>query len=343
MRTKIICTVGPATDTPEMIEQLALNGMDVMRCNFAHCLHEEYKQRYDILQKINKKHGLDVKIQADLRGPSIRLGENIPKKGIVVKEGDILKFATEPAENKQPDELIINDPYLHADVSKGEPMLIESGMIELVITKVMPKKQRFEAKVKIGGVIYRKKAINLPTTKLTTLPITEKDIKDLEYVLSVGVDYVALSFVGCATDLQRIRDIVGERDVKIMAKIERKEALNNINEIINASDVVIVARGDLGVETPYEELPIIQKQLVKKCQHFLKPTVIATQMLKNMCKSPYPTRAEVSDIANAVFDGAHFVWLSDETANGDYPVEALKVMKKVVERTDGFLDSCNII
>jgi pyruvate kinase len=343
MKTKIICTIGPATDTEEMIERLALNGMDVMRCNFAHCKHDEYKDRYETIQKINKKYNLNVKIQADLRGPSIRLGENIPKEGIEVKEGDVLKFVTIPGEDKKPDELIVNDPYLHADVSIGEPMLIESGMIELEITKVMPEKHRFEAKVKIGGTIYPRKALNLPVTKLTTSSVTEKDIKDLEYVLSVGVDYVALSFVGSASDIQKIKDVIGDRPVKIMSKIERREALNNIDEIIEASDVIIVARGDLGVETPFEELPIIQKQLIRKCHSYLKPAVVATQMLKNMCKSPYPTRAEVSDIANAVFDGAHYVWLSDETANGDYPIEALKVMKKVIEKTDSFLDGCSIL
>lgn len=343
MKTKIICTVGPATETKEKIEELALAGMDVMRCNFAHCTFDEYKQRYDDLKEVNKKHGLDVKIQADLRGPSIRLGENIPKEGLTVKEGDILKFVTMPCQDKKPDELIINDPYLHADITVGDPLLIESGMLELEITKVQPNSHKFEAKVKIGGIIFPRKALNLPTTKLTTSSVTEKDIKDLEYVLSVGVDLVALSFVGCAGDIKKIKDVIGDRPVKIMSKIERREALNNIDEIIEASDVVIVARGDLGVETPYEELPIIQKQLIRKCQEHLKPAVVATQMLKNMMTSPYPTRAEISDIANAVFDGAHYIWLSDETTVGKYPVEAVKVMRKVANSINNYLDGCKIM
>lgn len=337
MRTKVICTIGPKTDTKEMIEELALNGMDIMRCNFAHCTFPEYKMRYDTIKEINKKYGLNVKIQADLRGPSIRLGENISKEGIKVNEGDVVKFVTEPCKEKQADELIVTDPYLHADISIGDPLLIESGMIELEITKASKDSHKFEAKVVIGGTIYPKKALNLPTTKLTTSSVTEKDIRDLEYALSVGVDYVALSFVGCADDIKKIKDIIGDRPVKIMSKIERREALNNIDEIIDSSDIVIIARGDLGVETPYYELPILQKQLIRKCHQHTKPVVVATQMLKHMCESPYPTRAEISDIANAVFDGAHCVWLSDETATGDYPLLALKVMKKVTNRIDAYL------
>ena len=342
MTTKIIATIGPSSDTPEMIEKLALAGMDVMRNNFAHCTYDEYRARFDIIKKVNKKHGLDVKIQADLAGPSIRLGDNIPKKGIKVKEGDTVKFVTAPCDHKKPDELIVNDPYLHADVKVGDPLLIESGMIELIITKIDPDSHKFEGKVLIGGVIYPRKNLNLPITKLTTSSITEKDLRDLDYVLSVGADFVALSFVGSAEDLNLIRKKIGDRPVKIMAKIERREAIININEIIEASDIVIIARGDLGVEMPYEQLPIIQKRLLRKSYQHLKPAVVATQMLKNMTASLYPTRAEVSDIANAIFEGAHYVWLSDETANGDYPLEALKVMKKVVDATDGYVEGCAI-
>ncbi len=315
--------------------------MDIMRNNFAHCTYDEYKARYDTLKEINKKHGLNVKIQADLRGPSIRLGENIPTKGLKAKEGEIFKFVTTPGEDKQPDELIVTDPYLHADVNVGDPMLIESGMIELEITKVDPDNHKFEAKVLVGGIIYPRKAINLPTTKLTTSSITEKDLRDLDYVLGVGVDYVALSFVGSADELNLIREKIGDKPVKIMSKIERREAIVNIDSIIEASDVVIIARGDLGVEMPYEQLPILQKRILRKSHQSLKPAVVATQMLKNMTKAPYPTRAEVSDIANAVFDGAHYVWLSDETANGDYPLEALKVLKKTIVAADHYMEGCS--
>lgn len=340
MKTKIICTIGPSSDTPAMIEQLALNGMDVMRNNFAHCTYPEYKNRYKIIKSINEKHGLNVLIQADLKGPSIRLGENIPKKGLRVREGDTLQFVTEPCDDKKKTDLIVNDPYLHADVRVGDPMLIESGMIELVIIEVGVNSHKFKARVTIGGTIFPRKAINLPNTKLTTTSITDKDIADLEYVLSVGVDIVALSFVSNKEDLLRIRKLTGRNKVQVWAKIERREALNNLDEIIEVADGIIVARGDLGVETPFEELPIIQKRIIRKCMQHLTPAIVATQMLKNMTTSPYPTRAEVSDIANAIYDGAHYVWLSDETANGEYPLEALQVMKKVSSKVDGYLDSC---
>jgi len=342
MKTKIIATIGPSTDNYEMIEQLALAGMDIMRNNFAHCTYDEYRRRYSDIKKINKKHGLDVKIQADLRGPSIRLGENIPEEGIDVKEGQILTFVTEPCKDKKPNEIIVTDPYLHADVKKGDPMLIESGMIELIIIETGKDSHKFKAKVTVGGIIRKRKAINLPTTKLTTSSITEKDIKDLEFALSVGVDYAAISFVSNKEEIAKIRKVIGEKPVEIMAKIERREALNNLDEIVDAADLIIVARGDLGVETPYYELPIMQKRIIRKCQQYLKPSVVATQMLKHMMESPYPTRAEISDIAHAIFDGAHYVWLSDETAAGKYPIEAIKVMRRVADSVDRYLDSCTI-
>lgn len=339
MKTRIIATIGPKSDTPEMIENLALAGMNIARNNFAHCTFDEYKSRYNIIKKINKKHGLNVKLQADLRGPIIRLGGIIPDEGIEVREGQILKFVTIPCKNKLSDEIVVDDPYLHTDVKKGDPMLIASGAIELIISKTTADSHKFQAKVIRGGIIYPRKAVNLPTTKLTTSSITEKDVKDLKFVLKTGVDCVAVSFVSTAEDIQKVRKIIGNKPVEIYAKIERREALNNIDEIIQASDGVIVARGDLGVEIPFEEVPIVQRQLIAKCQRYLKPVIVATQMLSNMVKTPIPTRAEVSDIANAIFDGAHIVWLSDETANGNYPLEAIQVMKKVVHKVDGYLNN----
>ena len=338
MNTKIIATIGPASDKPETIEQMALLGANVLRNNFAHCTFDEYQTRFATIKKINEKHKLDIKVQVDLRGPVIRIGENIPKSGMIVKEGEILTFVTAPCQDKKPGEIIVDDPYLHADIQSGDPMLIESGMIELIIVEQDKDSHKFKAKVTVGGTIFPKKAINLPTTKLTTCSITDKDIKDLEFVLSVGVDIVALSFVSNKEDIEYLRKLINDKKVQIWAKIERREAIKNIDEIIESADGIIVARGDLGVETPFEQLPILQKNIVRKCLQSLKPAVVATQMLKNMTTSPYPTRAEVSDIANAILDGAHYVWLSDETANGQYPLEALKVMKKVTEAVDNYLD-----
>jgi len=340
IKTKIIATLGPSTDSPEMIERLALAGVDIMRCNFAHCKYDEYKERYQAIKKINEKHGLDVKIQADLRGPSIRLGENIPVEGLEVKEGQILTFVTEPCKEKKAGELIVTDPYLHADVKVGDQLLIESGMLELVIVEAGKDSHKFKAKVIIGGTIYPRKALNLPSTKLTTSSITEKDLRDLDFVLSAGVDYVAISFVSNAEEVLKVKKIIGDKPVEVMSKIERREAITNLDGIIDASDIIIIARGDLGVEMPFDQLPIIQRQILRKCHQHLKPAVVATQMLKHMIDSPYPTRAEVSDIAHAIFDGAHYIWLSDETTVGKYPVETVKTMRKVADTIDQYMESC---
>ena len=298
--------------------------------------------RKEILDSINHKHKLNIKIQADLRGPVIRIGSNIPEEGIDVKDGQILKFVTLPCHNKKVDEIEIDDPYLHADVKVGDPMLIGNGLIELEISRVFPDNHKFEARVIIGGLIFPRKGINLPITKLTTSSFTEKDISDLRHALKVGVDYVAMSFVSNANDLIKIRKLIGRKKVSVFSKIERREALVNLNEIIDASDGIIIARGDLGVEIPFEELPIFQKRIIRKCQRALKPVIVATQMLSSMVKNPIPTRAEVSDIANAIFEGAQYVWLSDETANGQYPVESVKAMKRIVEATDNYLDRCSV-
>jgi pyruvate kinase len=338
MKTKIIATIGPSSDSPEMIEKLILSGADVLRNNFAHCTFDEYSSRVATIKQLNEKYDKNTKIQVDLRGPVIRIGGNVPKEGILTKEGDVLKFVTKPCKEKQDNEIIVDDPYLHADIEIGDPMLIESGMIELEIIETKKNSHKFKAKVKIGGLILPNKAINLPTTKLTTSSITEKDINDLKYVMSVGVDIVALSFVAKKDDIDLLRKLINDNTVEVWAKIERREALINIDEIIASSDAIIVARGDLGVETPFEFLPILQKNIVRKCQQSLKPAIVATQMLKNMTTSAYPTRAEVSDIANAIFDGAHYVWLSDETANGQHPIEAIRVMKKVVDAVDQHLN-----
>ncbi|HOX41428.1 MAG TPA: pyruvate kinase, partial [bacterium] len=279
MTTEIICTIGPASHSKEMIEKLALSGMNILRNNFAHCTFSEYEERLAIVKEINKKHGLNVKMQQDLRGPIIRLGGDIPVEGISVDSGDILNFVTTPCKDKSEGDLVIDDPYLHVDVKKNEPILIASGALELVITNVIPERHRFSAKVIRGGVIYPRKAVNLPTTKLTTSSLTEKDIRDLKFALKTGVDFVAMSFVSSAEDIEKIRKIIGDHPVQIFAKIERREALNNIDEIIQASDGIIVARGDLGVEIPFEEVPVVQKRIISKCQRYLKPVIVATNAL----------------------------------------------------------------
>lgn len=336
MTTGIIATIGPASDTEKTFRSLVKSGMTVVRCNFSHCQPDEYRARYKMVKDYNRKNGTDVKILADLRGPRIRVGV-VPEGGISVKNGQEVTFVAAEAKDIRENEIPVDDPYLHVDVTKGDPILIESGMIELVVTKTMPKQHRFKAKVMVGGVIRSKKGINAPTTNLSTPAFTDKDAKDLKFILKTGVDLVALSFVSSAEDIMRVKKIIGKRPVQVIAKIERRSALQNLDSIIDASDGVMIARGDLGVEIPDCEVPIVQKQVVRKCHLYMKPAIVATQMMSSMVDNPFPTRAEVSDVANAVFEGAHLVMLSDETANGSYPVEAVSTMRKIVTTAEQHL------
>lgn len=336
MTTKIIATIGPISDTPRMIAQMADAGMTILRCNFSHCTEAEYKARYKIVKEYNKKNNKHLQILADLRGPRLRIG-NIPDEGITVRKGEVITFVTNPGKNKTESEIPVDDEYLHADVKKGDIILIGNGVIELVVEKTMAATHRIVAKVVIPGTIYPRKGLNLPTTRLTTPAFTDKDRQDLKFILKTGADIVALSFVQDAADILRVRKIIGRRPIKIVAKIERREALNNIDEIIDAADGIMVARGDLGVEIPDEEVPIVQKQIIRKCHIKMKPVIVATQMLSSMTANPFPTRAEVSDVANAVFDGAHIIMLSDETAGGQFPLESVKAMKRIAKKAEEFL------
>lgn len=336
MTTGIIATIGPSSDTLKTFTALAKEGMDIVRCNFSHCKYDEYKARLKMVREYNQRHGANLKILADLQGPRIRIGA-VAEEGIVVKPGQAVTFVAVAAPDRQPEEIPVDDPYLHIDVSKGDPMLISSGAIELIVTKTFPKNHRFIAKVVVGGTIFSRKGINVPATNLSAPAFTKKDLADLKFVLKAGVDLVALSFVSDEQDILRVKKIIGRRPVGVIAKIERRAALTNIDAIIAASDGVMVARGDLGVEIPDDEVPIVQKQIVRKCHLHMKPAIVATQMLSTMVDNPFPTRAEVSDVANAVFEGAHNVMLSDETANGHYPVQAVKTMRKIVTTTEAHL------
>jgi len=337
MTTKIIATVGPTSQSSGMITKLAKSGMNIMRCNFSHCTYAEYKERRQIALAYEKKYGEKIQLLADLRGPRIRVGF-MPDDGVDIKKGQLVTFVTTPAKDKKADEIEIDDSYLHADVAKGDIVLIANGAMELVVETTSPAKHRFTARVLDGGTIYSKKGINLPTTRLTTPAFTDKDKKDLKFVIKTGVDMVALSFVQDAKDIERVKKIIGKRPISVIAKVERREAVKNINEIISAADGIMVARGDLGVEIPDEEVPIVQKKIIRKCHLKMKPVIVATQMLSSMVHNSFPTRAEVSDVANAVFEGAHVVMLSDETANGDYPLEAVKTMRRVASKAEEYLD-----
>lgn len=335
MTTDIICTIGPKSSTHEIISAMAESGMTILRNNFSHCKTNEYLSRIEAVKLIKQDTGQEIKILADLQGPRIRV-KGVPEEGIPVSKGTKLTFVTTGGE-LQTGEIGVDDPYLHSDVKIGDAILIASGAIETIVKAVDVPNFRIYVEVVNEGIIYPNKGLNMPTTKLTTSAITEKDKADIGFLMDQPFDYVALSFVQCAKDIAELRELFIGREIKVVAKIECQEAMKNIEEIIEAADMIMIGRGDLAVEMPFYEVPVAQKQIIRMCQKALKPVVVATQMLLSMMSEPTPTRAEVSDIANAVFDGAHAVMLSDETANGSYPVECVKTMKLITDRAEEFM------
>lgn len=323
-RTKIIATIGPATEKPEMISLLIKAGVNVFRQNFSHDVHEAHGKRIKNIRKVSKKLNMPVAILADLQGPKIRVGF-LPDEGVELKAGQNIVLTSQKPEKG---EIPVQYKKLPQDVSKGDIILLDDGKLELV---VLSKTQvRVSAKVVIGGILRPFKGINLPTASVSTSALSVKDKNDLNFVLGLGVDYIALSFVQSAKDILNLRKVLDKSKAKIkpgiIAKVERHEAVKNIDEIIEAADAVMVARGDLGVELLTEKVPVIQKEIIKKSLSVGKPVIVATQMLESMIENPRPTRAEVSDIANAIIDGADAVMLSAETSVGKYPLEAVQSM-----------------
>ena len=329
MRTKIIATIGPKSESPVMIKKLVSAGMNIARMNFSHCTQKEFIGRSNILHKLTARSKQKVLIMQDLQGPRLRVGSVNPE-GVELREGQKAVFTTN---HKDEGAIHIDDPYLHLDITPGDPMFLANGAIECKIRKVA--KSLIQADVIRGGRFFSHVAVNVPRTKLTTSGLTKKDIKDVRFALSHGVDYIALSFVQSADDVKKLRGIVGGK-AKIIAKIERRIALSHVDSIIQASDGIMIARGDLGAELPVEEVPFVQKNLIRHAAWHNKPAIVATQMLFSMVDHPHPTRAEVSDIANAVWDGADAVMLSDETASGLYPFEALSSMARIVKKTEHY-------
>lgn len=334
MRTKIVCTIGPNTESDEKIKELINGGMNIARLNFSHDTHQNHGSRIDRIRKWSKKLKKKVEILCDLQGPKIRIADfsNPPRK---INDGQKIVLTSSIAEKLEKNELMIQDPYVHSDVKPKDLILIDDGSIELMVEKVV--EHKIFCKVICGGKIYPKKGVNLPLTKTTTSSLTDKDFKDLEFILTKNPEWVAISFVQTKDDVNQLKILLGKNKIKIMCKIETAKAYENIDSIIQVADAIMVARGDLGVEMPIEKLPIIQKQIIKRCNYDAKPVVTATHMLSSMVFSPFPTRAEVTDIANAVYDGTDAVMLSNETTIGNYPVEALKTMVKIVAATEDYL------
>ena len=333
-KTKIICTMGPNTNDESLMRKLVQNGMDIARFNFSHGDHEEQKGRMDMLKKIREEENKPIAILLDTKGPEIRTGVLKDGKKVQLEAGETFTLTTDEIVG---DNKIVSITYkgLVEDVKAGSTILIDDGLIEL---KVKDKKgNNINCEVVNGGELGEKKGVNVPNVAIRLPAITDKDRDDLKFGVEQGVDFIAASFVRNAECILEIKSFLRECKapyIPVIAKIENFEAIKNIDEIIRCADGIMVARGDLGVEIPAEEVPYLQKTIIQKCNDNFKPVITATQMLDSMIRNPRPTRAEVTDVANAIYDGTDVVMLSGETANGKYPLEALKMMVKIAERTE---------
>ncbi|HEY1166221.1 MAG TPA: pyruvate kinase [Chitinophaga sp.] len=328
-KTKIVATVGPACDTYEKLLALVQAGVNVFRLNFSHGSHEDKARIIQHIRQINTTEPYNVAILADLQGPKLRVGE-IENNALPLKAGDILTFVNEKVVGTK-ERIYVSYEYLYRDVKPGQKILLDDGKIETVVKEVTPAGE-IKAEVTLPGVLSSKKGFNLPDTKVSLPALTEKDLVDLEFIIDQEADWVALSFVRNVKDLTDLRKKLKERNskIKIISKIEKPEAIQNLKEIIWESDGVMIARGDLGVELPVEQIPMIQKDIIRKCIHRAKPVIVATQMMESMIDRTRPNRSEITDVANAVLEGADAVMLSGETATGQFPVLVIQTMKKII-------------
>lgn len=334
-KTKIVCTIGPASESIDTLVKLIESGMNVARLNFSHGDYEEHGARIENIRKASEQTGKQVAILLDTKGPEIRTNDMAGGK-LEFATGDIVRVAMEEVEGTK-EKFSVTYPQLFDDVEVGSSILLDDGLIALEVTEKDAKNRELVTKVLNPGVLKNKKGVNVPNVSINLPGITEKDANDIRFGLGQGIDFIAASFVRRASDVLEITKILEENDathVQIIPKIENQEGVDNIDEILQVSQGLMVARGDLGVEIPAEEVPIVQKQLIKKCNKLGKPVITATQMLDSMQRNPRPTRAEASDVANAIFDGTDAIMLSGETAAGDYPVEAVKMMAQIAIRTE---------
>ena len=332
-KTKIIATVGPACNTYEKLLALVQEGVNVFRLNFSHGTHEEHKSVIDHIKKINENFTFNVAILTDLQGPKLRVGV-IENNALDLKKGDEFYFTNEKCIGTL-EHIYMSYPDFHKDVRIGEKILLDDGKIE-VIVKEITGDNRVKVEVTSPGVLSSKKGVNLPDTKISLPSLSDKDLNDLDFIITQNVDWVALSFVRKPDDVLQLREILKTKksNAKIISKIEKPEALEHLREIILASDAVMVARGDLGVELPLEQVPMIQKNIVRKCIHRAKPVIIATQMMESMIDRTRPNRSEITDVANAVLEGADAVMLSGETAMGQYPELVIHTMVSIIKEVE---------
>ncbi|AEY64910.1 pyruvate kinase [Clostridium sp. BNL1100] len=336
-RTKIICTLGPASDNEDVLRDMMLGGMNLARLNFSHGTHEEHKKRADLVKKIREELNLPIPLLLDTKGPEIRTGKF--KDGqVILEENDEFTLVNKDIIGDET-KCTITYKELYKDVSKGSKILINDGLVELEVTEI--KNKDICCRVLNGGAVGNHKGINVPGAEIKLPALTKQDIDDIKFGIENDFDIIAASFVRKASDVVEIRKVLeknGGKDILIIAKIENREGIKNFNDILKVSDGIMVARGDLGVEIPVEEVPIVQKNIIEKCYQTGKPVITATQMLDSMIRNPRPTRAEASDVANAIFDGTSCVMLSGETAAGKYPLETIEVMARIAEKAERSMD-----
>ncbi|SFE04480.1 pyruvate kinase [Chitinophaga sp. CF118] len=332
-KTKIVATVGPACDTYEGLLALVKAGVNVFRLNFSHGSHEDKLRIIKLIRQINATEPYNVAILADLQGPKLRVGE-IENNALPLVPGQILTFVNEKVVGNAT-KIYVSYPDLHKDIKPGQKILLDDGKIETIVKEVTAAGE-IKAEVSFPGVLSSKKGFNLPDTNVSLPALTEKDVVDLEFIIDNECDWVALSFVRHVDDLMLLRKRLKERNskMKIISKIEKPEAIKNLKEIIWESDGVMIARGDLGVELPVEQIPMIQKDIIRKCIHRAKPVIVATQMMESMIDRTRPNRSEITDVANAVLEGADAVMLSGETATGQFPELVIQTMKKIIDEVE---------
>ncbi len=328
-RTKIVATVGPKSDSYEAMVDLVKAGVNVFRLNFSHGSNENKAAIIENIRKINKTMPYNIAILADLQGPKLRVGE-IENNALALAPGDVLTFTNTKCIGTR-EKIYVSYPNLYSDVVPGDIIMIDDGKIEVRVTKVLPNND-VEVVVQMGGILSSKKGLNLPDTNISLPALTEKDLADLDFILTQDVDWIALSFVRKVDDITGLKNILKERNskAKVIAKIEKPEAVTNIRDIILESDGIMIARGDLGVELPIEKVPLIQKEIIRKCMHRAKPVIVATQMMESMIDRIKPNRSEITDVANAVLEGADALMLSGETATGEHPTLVIETMCKII-------------
>ena len=341
-KTKIICTMGPRTMDKIILKELIAGGMNVARFNFSHGSYEEHVERIALVRQVSEQLGIPVALMLDTKGPEIRTGLLKDGKKVSLEQGKEFTLYTEEREGDKTGCSITYQQLVY-DVRKGDTILIDDGLIGLEVQRVSADK--IECIIKNGGELGERKGVNVPNVKIHLPGVTQKDREDILFGIEQGVDYIAASFVrnsDCIMDIREILEDNHGRDIGIIAKIENAEGVENIDEILDAADGIMVARGDLGVEIPADQVPHIQKKIINKCNRKCKPVVTATQMLDSMIRNPRPTRAEAGDVANAIYDGSDAIMLSGETAMGKYPVEAVRMMAKIAETTEAHLDYSNL-